>query len=113
MYQHDVVAVGSQTIDDTARYVLVGKEVHSSPGRQDCFVLQVVSGKRERCPDIVFRQARIGFDQLGNRSASRQPAQNELDRQARVSDARLAKHDGRIGGNAWVRHGLWFQTVIV
>jgi hypothetical protein len=77
---------------------------NASPGGENGLMLHVVGCERQRHPQVVLGQLRVGFKQIRKRAAYAQLAQDQLNSYARTFDARLAHHDGRIGGDASVCH---------
>ena len=65
-------------------------------------MLQVVSCKGQRRPQVLLRQLRVGFKQIRKRAAGTELAQYQLDRNVGAFDAWLTPHDYRMGADAGV-----------
>jgi hypothetical protein len=55
--------------------------------------------------DVILAEVRIGLQQFGERAPFGEPAQNQLDGNARAFDAGFTQHNSRIGRDTRVGHG--------
>lgn len=77
------ITVGPQPFDDWARTVFIRHQLHRLFGRLRAACPDLIRRIGERCLDVVLTDMTKSLDQLGKAAASRKPAQDQLDRNAR------------------------------
>jgi hypothetical protein len=96
----NIVTVGSKSLDDRLREVLVGEEAHLRWNRVRLVFVGEIAGVRQTGKDVVSGQARVVGEDFAFRLAGGQEFQDELDRETRAANYRLARQNLRIDDDA-------------